>query len=70
MNSTKWHIIEARIRYVTTREGGRESGVSSGYRGQFFYDGKDYDGFQSFPDFELTEVVEQGKEVRAFVQFL
>src|SRR5690349_21226235 len=69
MNLTDWHIIEARIRYLTPAEGGRKSGVASGYRGQFFYDGQDYDGFQLFPDCGPGEFVELGQEVRAFVQF-
>jgi translation elongation factor EF-Tu-like GTPase len=60
------HVIEARIRYLTTAEGGRQTGVFSGYRGQFYYGGNDYDGFQSFPD---VECVVLGTEVRAFVEF-
>ncbi|MEZ6138980.1 MAG: hypothetical protein R3B84_00280 [Zavarzinella sp.] len=48
--SAIFHEIEAEIRYLTTQEGGRKTGVSSGYRGQFYYGGQDYDGFQYFPD--------------------
>ena len=48
--STAFHEIEAEIRYLTREEGGRRTGVCSGYRGQFFYEGDDYDGFQYFPD--------------------
>ncbi len=70
MAKRHWHIIEARIRYLTPSEGGRKSGVASGYRGQFFYDGNDYDGFQLFPDFAPGTFVQLGEEVRAFVQFL
>jgi translation elongation factor EF-Tu-like GTPase len=65
-----WHVIEAKIRYLTPSEGGRQTGVFSGYRGQFFYDGEDYDGIQLFPECRPTNFVELGVEVRAFVQFL
>lgn len=63
------HIVEARIRYLTADEGGRRTPVGNGYRGQFFYDDNDYDGFQYFPDHE-NEFVELGQEVRAYVAFL
>ena len=62
------HWIEATIRYLTSDEGGRRSGVRSGYRGQFYYEGEDYDGFQFFPDSE-DEEIELGTTVRAFIQF-
>ena len=39
--STGLHEIEAEIRYLTTAEGGRQTGPFSGYRGQFFYEGDD-----------------------------
>jgi len=63
------HFIEARIRYLTTVEGGRNSSVASGYRGQFYYGGNDYDGYQSFPDFNPGEYITLGTEVRAFIEF-
>ena len=63
------HVIETRIRYLTSAEGGRQTGVASGYRGQFYYGGKDYDGFQWFPDFNRGDSVPLGTEVRAFVDF-
>lgn len=63
------HVIEARIRYLMTSEGGRNSGVASGYRGDFVYDGMYYIGQQSFPDYGANDFVELGKEVRAFVCF-
>lgn len=63
------HVIEARIRFLTASEGGRQSGVFSGYRGQFHYGGDDYDGFQFFPDADPKGPIELGKEVRAFVLF-
>jgi hypothetical protein len=36
------HEIESEIRYLTTAEGGRKTGVTSGYRGQFHYEGDDH----------------------------
>jgi len=64
-----WHTIEAAVRYLTTAEGGRTSGVASGYRGQFFYDGEDCDGFQFFPDYEEGETVRLGDTVRVHIEF-
>jgi len=40
--------LEAEIYYLTTEEGGRNSYVVSGYRGQFHYNGKDWDAPQEF----------------------
>ncbi len=65
----KRHVIEATIRYLTTAEGGRRAKLCSGYRGQFYYNGVDWDGFQSFPDFAEGEYIELGQQVRAFVDF-
>lgn len=42
--------LEADIYYLTEQEGGRKSDVRSGYRGQFFYDGNDWDASQEFMD--------------------
>lgn len=64
-----FHEIEANIRYLTTEEGGRQSGVASDYRGQFYYAGNDYDGFQYFPDLKDDEMVVLGNTVRALVRF-
>ncbi len=63
------HAIEAEVRYLTTEEGGRRTGVFSGYRGQFYYGGNDYDGFQYFPDKADDEMVKLGMTVRAVVVF-
>src|SRR5262245_24113634 len=66
---TAFHEIEAEIRYLTTEEGGRRTGVCSGYRGQFFYDGDDYDGFQYFPGLPDGAMVTLGSPVRALIRF-
>ncbi|MFK7032208.1 EF-Tu C-terminal domain-related protein [Flavobacterium oreochromis] len=42
--------FEAEIYYLTEAEGGRKTAVASGYRGQFFYDGRDWDAPQEFID--------------------
>lgn len=63
-----YHEIETEIRYLTPEEGGRK-GVYSGYRGQFFYLGEDWDGIQFFPDVSDGVSVELGKSVRALVRF-
>lgn len=40
--------IRATIYYLTENEGGRKTSVSNGYRGQFYYDGRDWDACQTF----------------------
>ena len=65
----QWHAIEGTVRYLTTAEGGRKSGVANGYRGQFFYDGEDCDGFQFFPDHKEGEFVCLGDTVRVRIEF-
>ena len=67
--STDYHEIEAEIRYLTTEEGGRRTGICSGYRGQFFYEGDDDDGSQYFPDLPDGTMVSLGKPVRALIRF-
>src|SRR5436190_1509206 len=44
--------IEAEVTFVRAEAGGRRLPVCSGYRGQFFYDGEDWDAVQSYPDVE------------------
>jgi elongation factor Tu len=67
--SDVFHEIEAEIRYLTTEEGGRRTGVSSGYRGQFFYEGEDHDGFQYFPELPDGAIVELGATIRAVIRY-
>lgn len=47
--------LEAQIYYLTSEEGGRYTPVKSGYRGQFHYNGKDWDACQEFTDKELCD---------------
>lgn len=58
---------EAEITFLPTEHGGRSSAVRSGYRGQFYYGGHDWDAIQSFPD---TQEVCPGETARAYVAFL
>lgn len=67
--AVNWHAIEGTVRYLATAEGGRKTGVASGYRGQFFYDGDDCDGIQYFPDDQDGEFVPLGETVPVRVEF-
>ena len=53
--------LEAEIYYLTEAEGGRKTPVASGYRGQFYYDGKDWDAPQVFIDKEWCNPGEKVK---------
>jgi len=45
--------LEAEIYYLTSEEWGRSTPVHTGYRGQFHYDGGDWDAAQEFVDKEV-----------------
>lgn len=45
--------LRATIYYLSEAEGGRKTSVGNGYRGQFYYDGKDWDACQTFIDKEI-----------------
>jgi len=45
--------LEGEIYYLTEQEGGRKGYVKSGYRGQFYYNGRDWDAPQEFKDKEI-----------------
>jgi translation elongation factor EF-Tu-like GTPase len=59
--------LEAEVRFLTTVEGGRRTPVKTGYRGQFFYDGCDWDAIHTYPD---VEWVHPGDTVRTLIWFL
>lgn len=59
--------IEAVIYYLTESEGGRTTPVYSGYRGQFYYDGNNWDAPQEFID---TNICELGEYVTVKMKFL
>lgn len=59
--------IEAEISYLSTENGGRKNFIASDYRGQFFYDGHDWDARQYF--IGRTQV-EPGETVTAHLIFL
>ncbi|MCT4663669.1 MAG: hypothetical protein N4A45_00380 [Flavobacteriales bacterium] len=47
--------LEGEIYYLTEQEGGRKSNIHTGYRGQFFYDNKNWDASQEFIDKEVCK---------------
>jgi hypothetical protein len=72
MNDTYKHKLrqpelEAEIYYLTEQEGGRKTAVGNGYRGQFYYNGKDWDAPQQFLD---KEICNPGETVKVYLQTL
>jgi translation elongation factor EF-Tu-like GTPase len=65
MNMTQH--IEAEIHYLAREEGGRHTPVGSGYRGQFYYDGRDWDAVQTFIG---KDCVDPGDDARATIWFV
>ena len=59
--------FEAKIYYLTENEGGRKYPVHSGYRGQFHYNGRDWDAPQEFIDKEICNL---GESVKVKMQTL
>jgi len=61
--------IEATIKFLTAEEGGRNTPIWSGYRGQFHYVGDDgvWDAPHEYPD---VEKVMPGDSVRAYLAFM
>ena len=57
--------LEADIYYLTIEEGGRKGYVASGYRGQFYYNGKDWDAPQEFIEKEICNL---GETVKVHLQ--
>lgn len=70
-NSNKYKLrepqLEAEIYYLTEQEGGRKTAVNNGYRGQFHYNGKDWDTPQQFIDKETCNL---GETVKVYLQTL
>lgn len=58
--------IEATLYFLTSDEGGRRAAVSTGYRGQFYFNNIDVDALHEYPDVEL---VQPGDTVRAYFRF-
>jgi translation elongation factor EF-Tu-like GTPase len=59
--------IEAEITFLTPDEGGRQTAVFSGYRGQFYYRGEDHDAIQEYLD---AKRVHPGETATAQLHFL
>jgi translation elongation factor EF-Tu-like GTPase len=61
------HDAEAVVTYLRPEDGGRSRPISSNYRPQFHYDGRDWDAFDIYPD---AESVAPGETARVFLSFL
>ena len=59
--------FRAQVRFLTTAEGGRKSPVKSGYRGQLFYDGRNWDAVYEFGD---NEWITPGEIIEAEIHML
>lgn len=59
--------LEAEIYYLTEEEGGRKTPIMNGYRGQFYYNGRDWDATQ---DFINKEICYPGETVKVLLQTL
>lgn len=57
--------IEVEVSFLSTEHGGRRSAVSSDYRGQFYYDGDDWDARFVFLPF--NSIVQLGETVVSHV---
>ena len=57
--------LEAEIYYLTTEEGGRKGYVANGYRGQFYYNGNNWDALQEFIDKKECNL---GETVKVYLQ--
>ena len=58
--------IEVEMTFLRADEGGRSTPCYSGYRPQFYYDGRDSDAQHTYID---TEMVNPGQTVRAYLSF-
>lgn len=47
--------VEAEVRFLTHAEGGRQGPAFSGYRGQLYYDGLDWDALYAFAERDLVQ---------------
>lgn len=57
--------LEGEIYYLTEQEGGRKENVKSGYRGQFYYNGREWDASQDFID---KAICQPGETVKVRLQ--
>jgi elongation factor Tu len=57
--------FEARVRLLTTEEGGRHSPLLSGYRGQLYFEGMDY-GLISW-EFKVPALAYPGDTIDLFI---
>ena len=70
MNMQKSHSpkdIQAEITFLATEEGGKKQPVFSGYRPQFYVDGKDFVVVHEF--FDVVEPIYPGQTAKAYLSF-
>jgi translation elongation factor EF-Tu-like GTPase len=48
--------VEVEVTFLPADHGGRIRVVFSGYRAQFYYDGRDWDAVHEYPDVEQVEL--------------
>ncbi|RZL44851.1 MAG: elongation factor Tu [Pedobacter sp.] len=59
--------LEAELYYLTEQEGGRKTAVGNGYRGQFYYNGRNWNAPQQFIDKDLCN---PGETIKVYLQTL
>jgi translation elongation factor EF-Tu-like GTPase len=59
--------LEVKIYFLKTEEGGRKHNISSNYRGQFFYDGKDYDALYQYANKSGAKLGEYSIQLVQFI---
>lgn len=59
--------VEAEVHFLSANDGGRATPCTSGYRPQFFYEGRDWDAVHEYPD--VAQVM-PGDSARALLHFL
>lgn len=57
--------LQAEIYYLTQQEGGRKTAISNGYRGQFYYDGQNWNAPQEFIN---KEICHPGDTIQVYLQ--
>ena len=58
--------VEGVVEFLGPKEGGRQTPPLSGYRGQFFYGGHDWDARQDYPDAGTARVREPTRVLLSF----
>jgi translation elongation factor EF-Tu-like GTPase len=59
--------VEVSIFYLPEKDGGRKQPARTGYRPQFYYEGRDWDAEHEYPDVAMAM---PGQTVRAYLRFM